>query len=140
MTQAIDCYLATQNNLTEHGLSPTEWMVLQDLKVILEVSVDIIETPMMCVNLYQAPHACQQSMSSESTPMLSGAVSALECLMERWEGIARIATHCAPIINVGLAWADKYGHKMSKTNAYAIAMCEFGLGMGRSISHNFYSH
>lgn len=66
-------------------------------------------------------------MSSESTPMLSSAVAALEHLMERWGGMAQIVTHCAPMIAVGLSWAEKYGHKMSQTNVYAIAMCEFGL-------------
>ncbi|KAG1820910.1 uncharacterized protein BJ212DRAFT_1227105, partial [Suillus subaureus] len=64
LSQAIDCYLTTQTSLSKHGLSLMEWMVLQDLEVILEV-----------------PHTCQQSMSSENTPMLSGAVSALEHLM-----------------------------------------------------------
>jgi hypothetical protein len=48
--------------------------------------------------------------------MLSGAVTALERLMERWGGMAQIVTHYVPMIAVGLSWAEKYGHKMSQTN------------------------
>lgn len=54
--------------------------------------------------------------------MLSGAVSALKHLMEWWEEVAQIVMHCAPMINIGLAWAEQYGHKMSQMNVYAIAM------------------
>ncbi|KAG2344898.1 hypothetical protein BDR05DRAFT_947216 [Suillus weaverae] len=61
-------------------------------------------------------------MSSESTPVLSCAVAALKHLMEQWEKTAQIATHYAPMIKIGLTWADKYNHKMSKTNAYAVVM------------------
>lgn len=43
----------------------------------------------------------------------------------------------APMIDVGLTWADKYGHKMSETNKYGIAMCKFCLGTGHSISWLF---
>ncbi|KAG2350044.1 hypothetical protein BDR05DRAFT_839580, partial [Suillus weaverae] len=51
---AISCYIAPNTKLSDYGLRSMEWQVLQDLEVILEV-----------------PHACQQSMSSESTPVLS---------------------------------------------------------------------
>ncbi|KAG1878841.1 hypothetical protein F4604DRAFT_1923512 [Suillus subluteus] len=105
MTQAISCYIAANTNLSEHTMHPMDWQVLQDFEVILE-----------------APHACQQLMSSESTPMLSGAVSALEHLIEQWEKTAWIATHCAPMIEIGLTWAEKYSHRMSKTNTYGVAM------------------
>ncbi|KAG1732051.1 hypothetical protein EDB19DRAFT_1593727, partial [Suillus lakei] len=72
--------------------------------------------------VHYAPHAVQQSMSGETTPTLSGAVPALETLIERWEDIAKHVAHCAPIVNIGLACAQKYRQKMSETNAYAVAM------------------
>ncbi|KAG2737897.1 hypothetical protein P692DRAFT_201682967, partial [Suillus brevipes Sb2] len=72
--------------------------------------------------LRQTPHAVQQSMSSETTPTLSGAIPALEMLIERWEDLAKRVAHCAPIVNIGLACAQKYRQKMSETNAYAVAM------------------
>ncbi|KAG2034353.1 hypothetical protein BDR03DRAFT_984456 [Suillus americanus] len=77
----------------------------QDLEVILEVL-----------------HAAQQAMSSESTPTLSGAVPTFERLIEGWNHIANHFPHFAPLISIGLLWADKYDDRMGATNAYAVSM------------------
>lgn len=77
-------------------------------------------------------------MSSERTPLLSNAVPAFEELIERWEKIAILIPHCAPLINVGLTWADKYDERMGAIDAYAVSMCESGeLLMVFNFSHYF---
>jgi hypothetical protein len=63
-------------------------------------------------------------MSSESTPMLSSAVPAFERLLEDWKQLADGAPHCAPLIDIGLTWVEKYDDRMACTNAYAVAMCQ----------------
>jgi hypothetical protein len=40
-------------------------------------------------------------MSSESTPVLSGAVPAFESMTERWNELVLIP-HLAPLVNIGL--------------------------------------
>jgi hypothetical protein len=65
-------------------------------------------------------------MSGESTPLLSGAVPAFELLIAAWKDLAEIP-HLAPLIEIGLTWADKYSGKMEQTMAYPIAMCQFGV-------------
>jgi hypothetical protein len=63
-------------------------------------------------------------MSSESTPMLGRTVPTFERLLEDWKQLATRALHCAPLINIGLTWAEKYDNRMACTNAYAVAMCQ----------------
>jgi hypothetical protein len=65
-------------------------------------------------------------MSTEKTPVLSLAVPAFEELIERWKKIADYIPHCAPLIEIGLLWADKYDERMGATNAYAVSMCQSG--------------
>lgn len=63
-------------------------------------------------------------MSSESMPVLSGAIPAFEMLMLQWETLATNAPQCAPYIKVGLEWAQEYYQRMGQTPAYMIAMCK----------------
>ena len=65
-------------------------------------------------------------MSTEKTPVLSLVIPAFEELMEQWKEIAAFIPHCAPLIKIGLIWADKYNERMGATNAYAVAMCQSG--------------
>lgn len=62
-------------------------------------------------------------MSSESTSTLSGAVPAFENMTKRWNELVLIP-HLAPLVNIGLDWADKYDGHMGATNTYAVAMCK----------------
>jgi hypothetical protein len=73
---------------------------------------------------YQAPHAAQQKLSSESTPLLSLAVPTFEAMIETWESIGLHVPHCKPIVDIGLAWASKYTDQMNVTHAYSVAMCQ----------------
>jgi hypothetical protein len=54
--------------------------------------------------------------------MLGRTVPAFEHLLEDWKQLANSAPHCAPLINIGLTWADKYDNRMTYTNVYAVAM------------------
>jgi hypothetical protein len=62
-------------------------------------------------------------MSSESTPLLSGAVPTFQDIIILWRKNAREAPYLAPFIEIGLAWTDRYTDRMDKTMAYAVAMC-----------------
>jgi hypothetical protein len=66
----------------------------------------------------------QQCMSSESTPVLSGAVPAFEVFMAQWKSLSEAIPHCAPFTKVGLEWAETYYKRMGRTRAYAVAMCK----------------
>ncbi|KAG1759799.1 hypothetical protein EV702DRAFT_1208130 [Suillus placidus] len=94
-----------QRGISEKKLCEMDWQFLQDLEVILE-----------------APHAAQQKLSSESTPMLSHAVPTFEELADGWESIGLHAPHCKPVIDIGLTWASKYTDRMGATHAYSVAM------------------
>jgi len=62
-------------------------------------------------------------MSSERTPILSGAIPAFEMFMTKWEKIANIE-HLKPLVEPGLEWATRYYRRMDDTRAYVISMCE----------------
>ncbi|KAG1782087.1 ribonuclease H-like domain-containing protein [Suillus placidus] len=94
-----------QCSISEKRLSEMDWQFLQDLEVILE-----------------APHATQQKLSSESTPLLSHAVPTFEELINGWESIGLHVPHCKPIIDIGLILASKYTDRMGATHAYSVAM------------------
>ena len=71
----------------------------------------------------QIPHACQQSMSSESTPVLSRAISNFEMFMTEWEKLGEQHEMLRPWTEIGLRWAKKYYTRMDDTDAYVITMC-----------------
>lgn len=64
-------------------------------------------------------------MSSESTPVLSRAISDFEKLMTEWE---RLGDQCPEVsfwTEIGLDWAKKYYVRMDETDAYIVTMCKF---------------
>lgn len=63
-------------------------------------------------------------MSEQKTPVLAGAIPAIERFMTRWEKLAEMQPHLSPAINAGLSIANKYYNKMDDTHAYIVAMCE----------------
>lgn len=63
-------------------------------------------------------------MSSESLPVLGGALPSFELLMIQWESLATNAPQCAPYLKVGLEWARDYYQRMGQTHAYVVAMCK----------------
>jgi len=107
MRPAIDSFLASPVNkdLQTLRLTDVEWNTLQDIEAILAV-----------------PHAAQQTMSKESTPILSGSIPAFEMFMSSWEQLAEKIPRLKPFINEGLKWAFKYYERMDRTDAYVVAM------------------
>jgi hypothetical protein len=75
----------------------------------------------------QFPHACQQSMSSESMPVLSRAISSFELFMTGWERLAKDFPILKPWIDIGMEWAKKYYIRMDDTDVYVITMCKFSI-------------
>ncbi len=70
----------------------------------------------------QVLHVVQQVMSSESNPILGGAIPAFETFMTRWETIKRDHPNLERLIQPGLDWTYKYYNRMDRTRAYCIAM------------------
>jgi len=66
-----------------------------------------------------------QTMSSESTPVLCGAIASFELLMTKWERLGEEHPELQYWTQIGLAWARKYYKRMDDTDAYVIAMGEF---------------
>jgi hypothetical protein len=79
----------------------------------------------MVLIIFQVPHEVQQIMSGQKTPLLSGAIPALEMFMSEWEELAETCPRLKPFIDEGLDSATKYYRRMDHTNAYIIAMCEY---------------
>lgn len=73
---------------------------------------------------FQFPHAVQQVMSKEKTPVLAGTIPSFERFMTSWEKLAKKNEHLAPAIKIGLKFAYKYYRRMDDTSAYMVAMCE----------------
>jgi hypothetical protein len=61
-------------------------------------------------------------MSSESTPILCGAIPTFEMFMSKWEETCRLYPRLDKYIQPGLEWAYKYYGLMDRTNAYIITM------------------
>lgn len=64
-------------------------------------------------------------MSSESTPVLSHAISDFEMFMTEWENIRDQYEELRFWMEIGLDWAKKYYVRMDDTDAYVITMCKF---------------
>jgi hypothetical protein len=72
----------------------------------------------------KCPYHVQQVMSSDSTPILSGAIPAFEMFMTAWERFRDTHKETKIWVDVGLFWAGKYYNRMDSTQAYIMAMCE----------------
>jgi hypothetical protein len=62
-------------------------------------------------------------MSSESTPVLSRAISDFEMFMTTWEELGDQYPILKFWTGIGLEWAKKYYVRMDHTDAYIVAMC-----------------
>jgi len=63
-------------------------------------------------------------MSSESCPVLGGAIPAFKKFMMQWEALATTAPHVAPFIKARLERAWEYHCHMGQTCAYIMVMCK----------------
>ena len=61
-------------------------------------------------------------MSSESTPILSGAIPAFELFMTSWEQLSANHVRLKQWIEIGLGYATSYYERMDRTCSYIIAM------------------
>jgi len=73
-------------------------------------------------------------MSSESTPVLSRAISDFKMFMTEWEKL-RVQHQVLKFwTKISLHWAKKYYIRMDKTDAYVVTMCKIYLSL---ICHHF---
>lgn len=63
-------------------------------------------------------------MSSESTPILSGAIPSFELFMTSWENLAEMHPRLEKWISIGLEYASTYYGRMDRTRSYIISMCK----------------
>jgi len=63
-------------------------------------------------------------MSSESTPVLSYAISSFEIFMTEWEQLGEDNPKLRSWTEIGLKWAKKYYVRMDDTEAYVVTMCK----------------
>ncbi|KAF7372646.1 hypothetical protein MVEN_00127700 [Mycena venus] len=95
--------------LFRHPLENHHWSRLELMELIL-----------------QQPHIVQTVMSSENTPILSGAIPAFELFMASWRAMVADpdleAKEVKKFIQPGLDIANKYYNRFGDTNAYIIAM------------------
>lgn len=63
-------------------------------------------------------------MSSESTPVLSRAISHFEMFMTEWEKLGAQHDVLKFWTEIGLDWAKKYYVRMDDTDAYVVTMCK----------------
>jgi len=61
-------------------------------------------------------------MSTEKTPILSGAIPAFEMFMTAWEQLGNKNPRLWRWTSVGGKWAVKYYKRMDMTRAYIISM------------------
>ncbi|KAF8489262.1 hypothetical protein F5888DRAFT_1808916 [Russula emetica] len=61
-------------------------------------------------------------MLSESTPVLSRAISSSEMFMTEWEKLGEQHEMLRPWMEIGLRWAKKYYIRMDDTDAYVVTM------------------
>ena len=74
---------------------------------------------------HEAAHVVLQTMSSESTPVLCGAIASFELLMTKWERLGEEHPELQYWSRIGLHWARKYYKRMDDTDAYIITMSRF---------------
>ncbi len=61
-------------------------------------------------------------MSSDSNPILAGAIPAFEMFMTSWERLGDKHTQLKRWVDIGLKWASTYYSRMDNTRAYVVAM------------------
>ena len=64
----------------------------------------------------------QRTMSTERTPILSGAIPAFEVFKALWEQLSDKHPRLRRWTSLGVEWAVKYYEQMDKTRAYVVSM------------------
>ncbi|KAF7372180.1 HAT family dimerization domain-containing protein [Mycena venus] len=104
---AIDDFLSSNQveELRKFKLGDEEWKALEVFKKILDV-----------------PHAFQQKLSAEKTPMLCHALPAFEAMIKKWEQMQLENPETADIIQQGLDKLGSYQERLERVPAYTLAM------------------
>lgn len=71
----------------------------------------------------QVSHLFQQRLSSESTPVLSRAITEIEEYMTALEKLGEDHYILKPWADIGVQWATKYYRRMDDMKAHVVAMC-----------------
>ncbi|KAF8805312.1 hypothetical protein BYT27DRAFT_7105218, partial [Phlegmacium glaucopus] len=109
MHLAINSFIKCPVGDLEHlALTKMEWDVLQEFTYILSF-----------------PHAVQQVLSGEKTPLLAGIIPVFEVFITGWEKLSTKWKHLACFIQPGLDRAYKYYSRTDNMNAYVVGMCMF---------------
>jgi hypothetical protein len=95
---------------------------MEDIELVLSVSRRWAARFILIQLHQQIPHVVLQVMSSERTPILSGAIPAFEMFMTTWEKIIREHPRLKKYVEPGLEWAYRYYRRMDRPRAYVIAM------------------
>jgi hypothetical protein len=107
-------------------LSELDWEILEGLETVLKVSLlHDLGHKVECSSQRQIPHRFQQAMSSESTPVLSHAISHFEMFMTDLERLGEMHEILRFWTDIGVRWATKYYIRMDDTAAYIVTMCKF---------------
>ena len=111
-------------------MSDLDWDILEGLEAVLSVRLFLYPRFLdVRSSKQQVPHTFQQSMSSESTPVLSRAISSFEMFMTDWEILGAEHSILKFWTDIGLDWAKKYYIRMDETDAYVVTMCKFYIVM-----------
>ncbi|EKM49379.1 uncharacterized protein PHACADRAFT_201634 [Phanerochaete carnosa HHB-10118-sp] len=106
LREAIEKFLhgAEFADLRKYSLNSEEWKALQIFPKILQI-----------------PHAFQQILSSQSTPMLINILPAFEAMKQCWEDRQTQLPHAADIIQQGLDKLADYRDRNWASDAYILA-------------------
>ena len=141
--------MQSQQDITYLMLELIEWLILQDMELVLKVcpifilshhrshphSSDSTIEPLLFQLLdhvsddllIQIPHLAQGTMSSKATPMLGAVVLTFKKFIDQWEHLIEVIPRCEPFVHSGLVCANDYYVHLDWTNTYIIAMCTLSL-------------
>ncbi|KAJ7204440.1 hypothetical protein GGX14DRAFT_323885, partial [Mycena pura] len=104
---AIDKFLSTPDfsELEKYKLNSAEWAALDVFRDILSV-----------------PHAFQQKLSAESTPMLCEALPAFRGMIKAWEAKQVKYPELSDIIQSGIDKLESYQNRLEDIPAYVFAI------------------
>ena len=80
---------------------------------------------MVNLMVHEAVHGVLQIMSSESMPILCGAIASFELLMTKWEQLGDKHPQLKYWMNIGLFWVQKYYKWIDNTDAYIITLSRY---------------
>ena len=80
-------------------------------------------------NCLKTPAIAHHTMTSECTPLLSGALPAYETFMEQWKCLSTFTMNLqfGLILSEGVVYAEQYQQLMHGNSTYVVAMCKQNL-------------